>query len=162
MSRQPRSGASADFGNEILVPVSNGELIDKITILQIKSERLRNPDQLANVRRELAALQATRKRIAGDVATLERYAADIKRVNEALWEIEDAIRECDAQGDFGEGFIMLARSVYRRNDERARLKQAINIASGSRYVEEKSYKDFAPEIESRDPLVETPRRDPEY
>ena len=101
MSRQPRSGAPAGFENEILVPVSNGELIDKITILQIKSERLRNPDQLANVRRELAALQETRKRVAGDPATLERYAADIKRVNEALWDIEDAIRECDAQGDFG-------------------------------------------------------------
>ena len=162
MSRQQRSGAPAGFENEILVPVSNGELIDKITILQIKSERLRNPDQLANVRRELAALQETRKRVAGDLATVERYAADIKRVNEALWDIEDAIRECDAQGDFGEGFIMLARSVYRRNDERARLKRAINIASGSRYVEEKSYKDFAPQIESRNSSVETPRRDREY
>jgi hypothetical protein len=73
---------------------------------------------------------------------LERLGAELKRVNATLWDVEDAIRECDARGDFGEKFIELSRAVYRLNDERARLKKAINLASGSRLVEEKSYKSF--------------------
>ena len=130
--------------NDILVPVSVGELIDKITILRIKSERIANRDQVANVKRELAALEAVSARIACDAAVLAQCTADLKRVNEALWEIEDAIRECEAGGDFGPRFIELARSVYRQNDERARLKRKLNVAAGSRYVEEKSYAAFAP------------------
>lgn len=128
---------------DILIPVSVGELVDKITILQIKSERMTERDQLANVTRELAALQAASGRIDCDVQALQRYTAELKRVNESLWEIEDAIRDCDARGDFGETFIALARSVYRHNDQRAQLKKAINVASGSRYSEEKSYVAFA-------------------
>jgi hypothetical protein len=130
--------------NDILVPVSVGELIDKITILRIKSERIANRDQVTNVKRELAALEAVSARIACDAAVLAQCTADLKRVNEALWEIEDAIRECEAGGDFGPRFIELARSVYRQNDERARLKRKLNVAAGSRYVEEKSYAAFAP------------------
>jgi len=130
--------------NDILVPVPVGELIDKITILRIKSERIANREQLANVLRELAALEAVSARIVCDPAVLAQCTADLKHVNEALWEIEDAIRECEACGDFGPRFIELARSVYRRNDERARLKRKLNIAAGSRYVEEKSYAAFAP------------------
>ena len=130
--------------NDILVPVSVGELIDKITILRIKSERIANRDQVANVKRELAALEAVSARIACDAAVLAQCTADLKRVNEALWEIEDAIRECEVGGDFGPRFIELARSVYRQNDERARLKRKLNVAAGSRYVEEKSYAAFAP------------------
>jgi hypothetical protein len=123
---------------DILVPISVGELMDKITILEIKSERLTNPSQLDNVTQELAALRAMRL---GDVdrVMLDKLGAELRRVNAELWDVEDAIRECDARGDFGQSFIDLARAVYRLNDERSRLKKAINLASGSRLVEEKSY-----------------------
>jgi hypothetical protein len=144
--------ASADGAprpqEDILVPVSVGELVDKITILQIKSERIGNPDQVANVHRELTALQAASAGINCDAAVMARCAADLKRVNESLWEIEDSIRDCEARSDFGEAFIALARSIYRHNDERARLKRTINVAAGSRYVEEKSYAAFAPRRDS--------------
>lgn len=129
---------------DITIPVSVGELVDKITILQIKSERMTNREQLANVNRELTALQAAAQGIAGDAQVLAQHSADLKRVNETLWEVEDAIRDCEAQGDFGARFIALARAVYRHNDDRARLKRAINSAAGSRYVEEKSYAAFTP------------------
>jgi hypothetical protein len=134
--------------NDILVPISVGELIDKITILQIKSERIANKDQVANVKRELAALEAVSARIACDATLLAQCTADLKRVNETLWEVEDAIRDCEASGDFGPRFIELARSVYRHNDERARLKRELNMAAGSRYVEEKSYAAFTPRRDS--------------
>jgi hypothetical protein len=134
-------------GDDILVPISVGELIDKITILEIKSERIENARQLENIARELAALRAVRL---GEVAELARLAAELKRVNAQLWEIEDAIRDCDARGDFGATFIELARAVYRLNDERSRIKKAINVASGSRLVEEKSYKSFQQEPPDRD------------
>lgn len=126
---------------DILVPISVGELMDKITILEIKSERIRNQGQLENIARELSALRAVR--LGGvDRAVLDKLGAELKRVNAELWDIEDAIRECDARDDFGDAFIRLARAVYRLNDDRARLKKAINLASGSRLVEEKSYKSF--------------------
>jgi Family of unknown function (DUF6165) len=126
---------------DILVPISVGELMDKITILEIKSERIKNQGQLENIARELSALRAVR--LGGvDRAVLDKLGAELKRVNAELWDIEDAIRECDARGDFGDAFIRLARAVYRLNDDRARLKKAINLASGSRLIEEKSYKSF--------------------
>jgi hypothetical protein len=131
--------------HDILVPISVGELLDKITILEIKSERIKNPGQIENIARELGALRAVGLGDDIDRAMLERLGAELKRVNARLWDVEDAIRECDAHGDFGEKFIELARAVYRLNDERARLKKAINLASGSRLVEEKSYKSFDPE-----------------
>jgi hypothetical protein len=126
---------------DILVPISVGELMDKITILEIKSERLKSASQLENVSHELAALRAVRL---GDIdrAMLDKLSAELKRVNARLWDVEDAIRECDARGDFGQSFIELARSVYRLNDERAQLKKAINLASGSRLFEEKSYSSY--------------------
>jgi len=133
---------------EVLVPVSVGELVDKITILQIKSERIANPEQVANVRRELAALETASAHITCNAAVLAQCTADLKRVNETLWEVEDAIRDCEARGDFGAKFIALARSIYHHNDERARLKRSLNIAAGSRYVEEKSYAAFAPRRDS--------------
>ena len=126
---------------DILVPISVGELMDKITILEIKSERIKDPGQLANVRRELGALRAIRFD-KPDRAALDELCAGLKRVNAKLWDVEDAIRECDARGDFGETFVDLARAVYRLNDERARLKKAISLASGSGFIEEKSYKSF--------------------
>ena len=126
---------------DILVPISVGELMDKITILEIKSERIKNQGQLENIARELSALRAVR--LGGvERVVLDKLGAELKRVNAELWDIEDAIRECDARGDFGDAFIRLARAVYRLNDDRARLKKAINLASGSRLIEEKSYKSF--------------------
>jgi len=131
----------ANIPQDVLVPISVGELIDKIVILEIKSERIKNANQLANIANELGALRAVRL---GDVdrARLDALSAELKRVNAKLWDVEDSIRECDARGDFGDNFIELARAVYRFNDERARLKKAINVESGSRLVEEKSYKSF--------------------
>jgi hypothetical protein len=128
---------------DMLVPISVGELMDKITILEIKSERLKNPSQLENVTHELAALRAVRL---GDVdrVMLDKLSAELRRVNAKLWDVEDAIRECEARGDFGPSFIELARAVYQLNDERSRLKKAINLASGSRIVEEKSYSFYHP------------------
>jgi Family of unknown function (DUF6165) len=126
---------------EILVPISVGELMDKITILEIKSERIKNPAQLKNIVHELEALRAVRLGHI-DRAMLDKLSAELKTVNAKLWDVEDAIRDCDARGDFGAPFIELARAVYRLNDERSRLKKAINLASGSRLVEEKSYKSF--------------------
>ncbi|MEL4893765.1 DUF6165 family protein [Xanthomonas protegens] len=128
--------------SEILVPVSFGELLDKIAILQIKSERIEDPGKLANVRAELSALEKTwmaHPAAGGDVA---RLRADLKAVNERLWVIEDEIRIKEKAQAFDEEFIKLARSVYYENDERARLKKEINLALGSSYVEEKSYQDY--------------------
>ena len=133
---------NAQTAHDVLVPISVGELMDKITILEIKSERIKDPVKLENIARELGALRAVRLGDGIDRTTLDRLAAELTRVNARLWEVEDEIRECEAQGDFGEKFIALARAVYRLNDERARLKKAINLASGSRLVEEKSYKSF--------------------
>ncbi|MDQ1094285.1 hypothetical protein QE400_003698 [Xanthomonas sacchari] len=128
--------------SEILVPVSFGELLDKIAILQIKSERIEDAGKLANVRAELSALEKTwmaHPAAGGDVA---RLRADLKAVNERLWVIEDEIRIKEKAQAFDEEFIKLARSVYYENDERARLKKEINLALGSSYVEEKSYQDY--------------------
>ena len=128
--------------SEILVPVSFGELLDKIAILQIKSERMTDPAKLANVRNELSALEKTwmaHPAAGNDVAKLR---ADLKAVNERLWVIEDDIRNEERAQRFGDEFIRLARAVYFENDERARIKKDINLALGSAYVEEKSYEDY--------------------
>ncbi len=126
----------------IQVEVSAGELIDKITILEIKAERLSDAGQLANVRRELETLSAARDAGIAPDETVAGLTAELKAVNEELWEIEDAIRDQERANDFGDRFIELARAVYRRNDERARLKRAINDRLGSRIVEEKSYQPY--------------------
>ncbi len=133
------SPARAAPGGEIAVPIAIGELIDKITILEIKSERIAEPAKLVNVRRELAALAEVRSahRLTG--AELDREIARLKAVNQDLCDVEDAIRACEAAGDFGPRFVALARSVYRLNDRRAELKRAINVMCGSVHVEEKSY-----------------------
>ena len=128
--------------DELLAPVSYGELLDKIAILQIKSERMTDPAKLANVRNELSALEATW--LAHPVASTDiaRLRADLKAVNERLWVIEDDIRMKERAQAFDDGFIRLARAVYFENDERARIKKDINLALGSAYVEEKSYEDY--------------------
>jgi len=122
--------------NAPLIPVSWGELADKISILEIKRERLRAPDAVANVARELAALMRVLEPVGVTIAAERAALAD---VNTRLWEIEDAIREKEAAQDFGHGFVALARSVYRENDERGRIKAAINKRLGSALVEEKQY-----------------------
>lgn len=122
----------------IEIPVSWSELLDKLTILEIKAERIAADDKRANVLSELALLRSRWQPCAGD-ARLADLAFALKGVNEALWEIEDEIRECERRQDFGQRFIELARSVYFTNDERARLKREINAMMGSAITEEKSY-----------------------
>jgi hypothetical protein len=130
--------------SEILVPVSFGELLDKIAILQIKSERMSDPAKLANVRKELEALERTWMQHPAAGGDIVRLRADLKAVNERLWVIEDDIRNEERAQRFGDEFIRLARAVYFENDERARIKKDINLALGSAYVEEKSYQDYKP------------------
>lgn len=124
-----------------LVPTSWGELLDKITILEIKSERLTSKGAIANVRKELRELSAAADRI-GHGEELTALKASLKAVNEALWNIEDRIREQESKQDFGATFVELARSVYRTNDERGRIKRAINLLLKSDLVEEKQYKAY--------------------
>lgn len=115
-----------------------GEVVDKLTILRIKEERLPAPARI-DVRREIAALlDAWSAEIATPVEAVDGYA-DLDRINRALWEVEDALRDCEARSDFGERFVALARSVYRLNDQRADCKRRINLALGSRLIEHKSY-----------------------
>ena len=126
----------------ILIEVGPGELIDKITILRIKSERMGDAAKLVNVRHELDVLEKARHENLRESADLKRLEADLKSVNEALWDIEDDIRQCEADKDFGEKFIELARAVYKTNDKRAAIKKEINLLTGSAIVEEKSYTEF--------------------
>jgi hypothetical protein len=123
----------------IEVPVATGELIDKITILEIKMERIADAAKLANVRAELVLLQARRDAVLAHDPKLELLARHLKAVNERLWDLEDQIRDCEKRQDFGPGFVSVARSIYHSNDERAALKREMNIASGSKLIEEKSY-----------------------
>jgi len=128
--------------SEITVPVSLGELLDKISILQIKSERIRDEAKLANVRHELSALERSWMAHPAASGEILRLRADLKAVNERLWVIEDDIRIKERAQSFDSDFVRLARSVYFENDERARIKRDINLALGSAYVEEKSYQDY--------------------
>ncbi|MFO3705783.1 DUF6165 family protein [Xanthomonas codiaei] len=128
--------------SEILVPVSFGELLDKIAILQIKSERMSDAAKLANVRNELSALENSWMAHPAAGHDIVRLRAELKAVNERLWVIEDDIRLKEQAQTFDDTFVQLARSVYIENDERARIKKQINLALGSSYVEEKSYQDY--------------------
>jgi hypothetical protein len=124
------------------VQTSPGEFLDKLTILEIKSERMSDAAKLANVRRELELLRATwaaSPLAARDVAGL---VADLKGVNEALWDIEDRIRLKESAQAFDAEFVELARSVYRTNDRRAAIKRELNLALGSDLLEEKSYQQY--------------------
>ena len=126
----------------INTPVSFGELIDKITILEIKAQRIAEPAKLANVRRELDLLAATWAAHQASVADISDLRSALRMVNERLWVIEDDIRVKEQRQEFDAVFIRLARSVYFENDERARTKRAINERLGSSLVEEKSYQDY--------------------
>jgi hypothetical protein len=127
---------------DILVPLSPGELLDKITILRIKSARMTDETKLRNVRAELEALEQTWRDSGAAIPAVAADEAALQRVNEELWDIEDRIRDKERAKEFDAVFIELARAVYVTNDERARFKKNINVALGSRLVEEKSYQPY--------------------
>ena len=127
---------------ELLVPISPGELIDKITILEIKSQRMTDAAKLANVRTELGMLTETWKVYAGAAVDIDAEWKALRAVNEQLWDIEDRIRDKERDGRFDAQFIELARAVYVTNDERAAIKKRINTQLGSTLVEEKSYAEY--------------------
>ena len=128
--------------SEISVPVSPGELLDKITILRIKSSRMRDAGKLANVRVELKVLEETWGASAYARADIEADVNALLQVNERLWVIEDNIRDKERAQAFDSEFIRLARAVYFENDERAAIKRRINLKLGSTIVEEKSYAEY--------------------
>jgi hypothetical protein len=128
--------------SEILTPISVGELLDKIAILEIKSERIHDEAKLVNVRRELDALSEVWDKAPASAIDLGDLRQRLKAVNERLWVIEDDIRLQEKARTFDAEFIRLARAVYFENDERARIKKDINLRTGSLFVEEKSYQDY--------------------
>lgn len=127
--------------DHILVPTAPGELIDKLTILRLKEERIADPAKVANVRIEKAALMATADAQVAPSAALDDLWEELYQINSDLWVIEDDIRDCEMAKDFGDDFIRLARAVYITNDRRAAVKKKINLLLGSSLVEEKSYAD---------------------
>ena len=127
------------MAKSISVEVSPGELIDKITILEIKIERMEDADKLENVKLEWKILTAARDGAIKPTDELERLTRELKESNVHLWEIEDDIRQCERDKDYGDKFVELARGVYMNNDKRSRLKREINELLGSRLIEEKSY-----------------------
>ena len=126
----------------VSIEIAPGELIDKITILEIKTENITDAEKLANVRVELETLETSRDAAIDASAEMTELTAALKQVNQELWVIEDDIRDCERAGDFGETFVELARAVYKTNDRRAALKREINTLLGSRLVEEKSYQPY--------------------
>jgi hypothetical protein len=123
------------------VPISWGELLDKISILEIKVARLPTVEARANTEKELTMLRGIAAPVLAHPETAA-LRAQLKSLNEALWDIEDRIREHERAGDFGEDFIALARSVYKTNDRRGAIKRQINLVLGSALIEEKSYKPY--------------------
>lgn len=137
---------STDMGQaqQLLIPVSTGELVDKITILEIKMRKIQKPEAQKNVQTELRLLQDTFNTLAQELpqelriknAAIKR---DLEKINQQLWDVEDSLRAHEAKQNFGQEFVQLARSVYFFNDKRAQLKRSINILCGSSLLEEKSY-----------------------
>ena len=127
---------------DILVPVSPGELLDKITILRIKSARMSDAAKLANVRHELALLEQTWAAAVPAAASVAEEERALQSVNERLWDVEDRLRDLEAAQRFDREFIELARAVYVTNDERAAIKKRVNARLGSKLVEEKSYRPY--------------------
>ena len=128
--------------NHILIPISPGELLDKITILEIKSERIESVEKKSNVNTELGMLDKVWTDATSEDASLKSMRKELKSINESLWVIEDDIREEERNRQFGERFIELARSVYVTNDQRANVKKRVNLHLNSEIVEEKSYQDY--------------------
>ena len=125
--------------DKILAEISAGELIDKITILEIKKEKISNKEKLVEVNKELISLNETLKKSINDESKILSFKNDLKNINLKLWDIEDGKRSAEKNSQFDEKFIKLARSVYKFNDERAKIKLAINNALGSNIKEVKSY-----------------------
>ena len=123
----------------IQIQVSAGELLDKITILEIKNERISDPKKLTNVRKELVSLEAENPFDLNNWTELSALLEELRMVNRNLWDIEDQIRSCENISEFGDTFVQLARSVYIQNDARADIKKRINILTKSNLTEEKSY-----------------------
>lgn len=123
----------------IQVEVAPGELLDKWSILRIKSERIADPKKLASIRAEFAVVDATRRKHIPATPGLDALLGELKEVNERLWDIENAIRACEKRQDFGSEFVQLARSVYQTNDRRAAVKRQINDLLGAKFHEEKDY-----------------------
>jgi len=126
----------------ISVPISIGELIDKISILEIKAERIVDQAKLRHVQAELGVLNEIKSAAGIDQPDMQPFAEQLKSINTELWDIENEIRELEARQDFGKRYIALARKVYLTNDRRARIKQKISLAYNSAIIEEKSYTDF--------------------
>ncbi len=125
--------------DKILAEISAGELIDKITILEIKKEKISNKEKLVEVNKELISLNETLKKSVNDETKISNFKKDLKNINLKLWDIEDRKRSAEKNNKFDEKFIQLARNVYKFNDERAKIKLAINNALGSNIKEVKSY-----------------------
>ncbi|MGB4293086.1 MAG: DUF6165 family protein [Bacteroidales bacterium] len=121
------------------IEVSNGEIIDKLTILMIKLERIKDEEKLANIRKEYEMLRETAESV---ISLDDPLVKALYQVNSELWDIEDHIRELERRKDFGDDFINTARSVYFKNDRRAELKREINIKTSSGLIEEKSYEKY--------------------
>jgi len=126
----------------ISVPVSWGELVDKITILEIKIDHIHDEQKRANICRELESLRDVFEKNCPEQEKVGQLKSDLRKINEKLWVIEDDIRKCEKEKDFGQRFIELARAVYMSNDQRAALKREINTVLKSELFEEKSYEDY--------------------
>ena len=127
----------------INIPVSWGELIDKITILEIKMNRIQDVDKLDKISKELEALSLVFNQDCSEPELVGQLKAELRTVNEKLWEIEDDIRKCEKEKNFSHLFIDLARAVYKNNDQRSVLKREINTVLKSELIEEKSYEDYS-------------------
>jgi translation initiation factor 2B subunit (eIF-2B alpha/beta/delta family) len=125
--------------DKILAEISAGELFDKITILEIKKTKISNKEKLNDIEKELLSLKETVKKYIPNQTSISKYINDLKDINLKLWDIEDGKRAAEKNKDFGENFIELARNVYKFNDERAKIKLAINTSLGSNIKEVKSY-----------------------
>jgi hypothetical protein len=127
------------MARRVEVPISVGELVDKVTILEIKSVNIADADKRANIGRELDALASVLAPILSATPALKPLKEELRAINETLWQIEDDIRDCERQREFGAAFVALARSVYQTNDRRAAAKRKIDELTGSDLTEEKSY-----------------------
>jgi hypothetical protein len=128
--------------SSIMVPIAFGDFIDKITILEIKGERIVDQQKVANVSSELALLRKIFARFQDLPARVGELKDELHRINESIWDIEDRIRDCERRKDFGASFVELARSVYITNDRRAAVKRQLNELVGSTIREEKSYREY--------------------
>lgn len=127
----------------IQVSLSFGELLDKLSILEIKSERIKDPGKIVNVRHERNLLQSLWQKCDNSAIDIQDEWLRLKKINETLWEVEDHIRDKERKNEFDDEFIQLARMVYFTNDERAAVKRALNLKLGSQLIEEKSYQDYS-------------------